>query len=272
LIRALEAAHIPIELSSYDPEAPKCISSTLKAIVIAACSLAVDVTGDFDSPCTYSAVAWARFFSVELTGGNEYLFNDHSEQKVSENCNNLMRMKLIICRALNWNLAIYTHADYFTQCTKTLGDQSIHLCGVCNDIRYSQSQFMQQSQSLLDILGQLFLPRHLSCEEIAQICFACMHDTWMVHIPTPLSSGKDIHPSIRVKLWLSQVPIVTVCRFVQSLAPITEIKKLVRDIYDYLPNSTSRMSSEPLLELIEESYYNDDTSGHASDDVDPPVY
>ena len=221
-----------------------------KAVVVAACALAVDVCGDFEASFARSAVAWGTFFMDQIQ-------SSPNSRSAESDCMQLMRMKMITGRALRWDIGFNNPATSFCENLIRLRDN--RECCACQ--RMSGSLSRQHTSTLIGI-SLLLSSRGDSSETVALVAVLFMHNPKSTrHVPTPIHNEMHLVPACLGSLFTHHAKMSHV---VESLAYVHRhsdyVKYLISEVFN--PRDTSTVKT---LSMIEREYYKE-----SSGDVPSP--
>jgi hypothetical protein len=217
-----------------------------KAVVVAACALAVDACGDFEASYAHAAFAWATLFMNQIQGTDALRTTD-------SDCCQLMRMKMIAGRALRWDIGVDNPVNSFYSYIRKLRE-----CFSCDCCQRLLEVTTVRFELVLQSLSFVLLPKGQSCDIIALSSIAYLHNqTEQKQIPTPMGRCR--------------VTILPSC-----LDPLFQNSESVRLVYDcleiigqnsnylnFLIKETNRLRTsrpEETLATIEREYIHESTT------------
>lgn len=189
--RVLLSVHMPFAFNTsirYTEDGTVELTKMFKAVVVAACALAVDVSGDFEASFAHSAVAWATLFVEQIDGSG-------STSSAKANCVQLMRMKMITGRALRWNIGSNNPAQAYCRILRRLRDKQC--CQFCISL---SSILSRQHASILQAISFLMAPLESSSDTIASTTIVYIHERSERTVPTPMNKRLRIPPSCATDL------------------------------------------------------------------------
>ena len=154
---------------------------SVRSIIIGAISLSVDTCADFNASFIVSSAAWGQFFNCELARNQnkeivDYGMDSLAYEQLEVNCRQLMRIKNLIARSLNWELQQITVVEVFSDLVNRI-DVSATGCDLCYMIRNSASRFLETSTPYLESLSYCYQWDGVNQVEIGIACFLLCHDT-----------------------------------------------------------------------------------------------
>jgi hypothetical protein len=229
---------------------PASIPRKFKAVVVAACALAVDVCGDFEAVYAHSAFAWAKYF-VRQIQGTDAIGSSESD------CYQLMRMKMIAGRALRWNIGFDTPVNSFYFHVEKLREYS-----ACERCKQLFGPHTGQYELVLQSLSFLLLPKGQPCDVIAQTTLAFLHNrAERGAIPTPM--GRCLVGTLPACLALL-FPNMRTTGYVTDCLMIAQQNS---EYVDYLLKAITSMRTSTAvksLAAIEREYINESTTDSQS--------
>jgi len=243
-VRVLKGSGALADLCGDPPSSLKqepALPRKYKAVVVAACALAVDVCGDFEASFAHSAVAWGTFFIEQI--------QDSTKNRTPESdCLQLMRMKMITGRALRWDIGFDNPATLFCRTLFCLRDNTE--CTVCRDLSAKLSRLQT---STLQGISFLLSTRGDSSAVIALVAVLFLHSPQRVNqIPTPLRNEMYLVPTCLSRLLTQEI----------TLQILNDSAAYVHRNWDYVQNLISetfnpRNTSARTLSMIENEYFRD---------------
>lgn len=158
-----------------------CAKHSVRSIIIGAVSLSVDTCADFNASFIVSSAAWGHLFNCELARYQNqeivgYGMDSLAYEQLEVNCRQLMRIKNLIARSLNWELQQITVVEVFTDLVNRI-DASATGCDHCYMIRNSALRFLETSTPYLESLSYCYQLGGVDQVDIAIACFLICHDT-----------------------------------------------------------------------------------------------
>ena len=242
-IRVLSASGVPAELShrcESSPSEESTLPRKFKAVVFAACALAVDVCGDFEASFAHSAVAWGTLFIDQIQSSPR-------KRTHESDCIQLMRMKMIIGRALRWDIGFNNPATSFCEYLVRLREN--RECPCCQRL---SGDLSRRQTSTLQGMSFLLSPRGKSSDVIALVTILFMHKGNAVRqTPTPFNNNMHLIPAC-LSGCISQH--VSVGDIVDSLAYVDRHSEYFQHLVSETFSTRNSNTINTLL-MIEKEYF-----------------
>jgi hypothetical protein len=151
--------------------------NSVKAIVCACVSLAVEVSADFESEFVVSCAAWGHLLYSEVAGRG-LMYPTRSEiESLEKTARDLMKLKLIISSGLCWHLGFKTCADYLAQYTSDLTQYAG--CDICESLKENSDKISSHQISIIQALSWALFSKGESPEVIALMALMVSHETFI---------------------------------------------------------------------------------------------
>jgi hypothetical protein len=147
---------------------------SIKAMVCACVSLAIEVSADFEADYVVSSAGWGHFFFCEITN------QSHDNKDISEigdHCRALMKLKLVISAQFGWNLGRKSSADFFSQMIAAIVSTDTS-CDACTAMRNDMVRIVPHSAGVLRSLTCGLLSEGISEQVIAIMAVIVVHETF----------------------------------------------------------------------------------------------
>lgn len=150
---------------------------SVKAMVCACLSLAIEVSADFEADYVVSSAGWGHFFFCEITGHPHEKFGKQDDTSdMEEHCRALMRLKLVISSQFNWNLGGLSSADYFSRMIESLLRTSC--CAVCDSMRRDVGKILPHGVCILRSLTCGLSSEGIPEQVIGIMAVVVVHETF----------------------------------------------------------------------------------------------
>lgn len=161
------------------------VSNSLKAIVCACVSLAVEVSADFESTFVVSSAAWGHLLFSQVTGRDTLYPTKSDIQSVSKSAADLMRLKLIISAGLGWNLGFQSTADLVARYLFDLTNNcpQTHACDICTALKENSDEIPTHNCAVILALSCALFPKGESSQVIALMAVIVTHETFKSRQP-----------------------------------------------------------------------------------------
>lgn len=152
---------------------------SLKSIIIGSISLAIDASADFNSSFTVSAAAWGHFFFCELTRRSnaesvDYKLSTRGYDRSNDNCRQLIRMKNLIARSIDWELHAPSVVGVFLGFLERIRFAE-SICDYCRGRGGNAAGYMEIATPYIETMSYRFLFLGVDEVVIAVSCLILCH-------------------------------------------------------------------------------------------------
>ena len=172
--------------------------ASLKTVVCACLSLAIEVSAEFEADYVVSSAAWGYLLFSQVTERESGI----SETDVKDSCSKLMALKLLIASSLDWQLGSPSVAEIFASYTNVLLQNSAHKidCEVCCCMRKDIYKVWSHASCILRSLtcGLLLPTEKESAEVIAIMSIIVLHETFLSRQASKTCPLNRVKRSLRV--------------------------------------------------------------------------